>query len=233
PPPYVQQPVPNTVPTHHAPYPPYGQPGTWHPQPQFPPRPLPPKKNNVGKWIGTCVAVVAGLVWLGGCVSVLKDIGDSSDGSSSSSSSSSSNPSPLPDPKPATFKDINIPAGYYIRFADSPPKPLDDDSYDDWDLSYDSDGADTKSLNSSGNKMVLLNNAQKGSLKTCRNETRYADQVTLGQLSQGSQLCVHTLSGHIALVTFEGSAPATDPSDFVTVDMTVWRNAEEPTDDGY
>jgi hypothetical protein len=42
-------------------------------------------------------------------------------------------------------------------------------------------------------------------------------------------MCVHTSSGHISLVTFKGTAPAGDPSDFVSVDLTIWRNAEEPS----
>ncbi|MDQ0830718.1 hypothetical protein QF032_002562 [Streptomyces achromogenes] len=83
-------------------------------------------------------------------------------------------------------------------------------------------------MGSRGEKVVLLNNAQPGSLKTCREETRYAKQVSLSQLSKGSQFCVHTGSGHIALVTFRGTAPKSDPSDYVSVDITVWRNAEEP-----
>jgi hypothetical protein len=40
---------------------------------------------------------------------------------------------------------------------------------------------------------------------------------------------VHTTSGHIALITFKGTAPKGDPSDYVSVDLTIWRNAEEPS----
>ncbi|MBD9701562.1 serine/threonine protein kinase [Streptomyces sp. ID01-12c] len=254
--PYAPQPGasgPHTVPTgHHAPYP---QPGGWqqpyppgHGHPQGPPRPLPvppPPRSNVGKWIGIGVAAVFGLGLLGSCASLVKGLTDSSSGSSSQSSGGStggasagsggdSASKPRSDPKPVTFKGVNIPADYYVRFADSPPKPdgSGDAPYrDDADLYYTTDMITGKHVGSSSDKVVLLNNSQKGSLETCRSETRYTEEVTLGQLAQGTQLCVRTNSGHIGLVIFQGAAPSGDPSDYISVDITVWRNAEEPIAD--
>ncbi|MFM9589657.1 serine/threonine-protein kinase [Streptomyces scabiei] len=224
--PYHPQPGPHTVPIGHpAPHP--QPPHVWHLQAQ--PRPLPVKpRRSAGSWIGIGVAVVFGLFWLGSCASVLKNIGNSDD-SANGSSGSGSNPArakPLPDPKPVTYKGVDIPDGYLVQFADSPPKPVDGTNGSVWsgDLYYYED-----KMGSGGDKIVLLNNAQEGSLKTCREETRYAEEVTLSQLSRGSQMCVHTSSGHISLVTFKGTAPAGDPSDFVSVDLTIWRNAEEPS----
>jgi hypothetical protein len=207
--------------------PPYVQQPGWRPHPV-----PPPKQNKVGKWIGLSVAAVAVLMWVGSCASVLKGLGDSSDNSSNSSDSSSGSGSAsakaLPDPKPVTYKGINIPDGYYVQFADSPPKPLnDDDGFYSGDLSYYD-----RDLRSGNDRIVLLNNAQQGSLKTCREETRYAESVSLSQLSKGSQFCVHTGSGHIALVTFRGTASENDPSDYVSLDFTIWRNAEEPSSQG-
>ncbi|MFD4527371.1 protein kinase [Streptomyces sp. NPDC058470] len=238
PPPYVQQPAHQTHPTHPtAPYPPQN---TWQPQPpaqKYPypyPQPLPPPKSNAGK----VLAIIAGVLVLvvGGCVSLLGNMDGTKDDSASgtSSSSDSSGSAPLPDPKPATYKGINIPGNYYVRFADSPPRPVTSDvggAYeDDGDFYYSTfDTLNDKHVGSSSDKIVLLNNSVKGSLKTCRAETRYAETVTLGQLSKGTQMCVHTASGHIGLITFQGSAPSGDPSDYVSVDITVWRNAEEPT----
>ncbi|MEH0650617.1 protein kinase [Streptomyces scabiei] len=247
--PYHPQPGPHTVPTgHQAPYP---QPGGWqqpYPQghPQGPPRPLPlpPPRSKAGKWIGIGVAAVFGLGLLGSCATLVKGLTDSSSGSSggtsagtgggSSGSSGSSESKPKSDPKPVTYKGVNIPGNYYVRFADSPPKPLDSEmgvSYeDDGDFYYYSDSLfGEKKLGSSSEKLVLLNNSQKGSLETCRNETRYTASVKLGQVAKGSQMCVRTNSGHMGLVTFQGSPASGDPSDYVSVDITVWRNAEEPT----
>ncbi|MGW0709948.1 protein kinase domain-containing protein [Streptomyces sp. NPDC002643] len=261
--PYHMQPAPSgphTVPPGHPTH--FPQPGTWqqgHPQgPPHPqghpqgtrPMPVPPPRSNVGKWIGIGVAVVFGLGLLGSCASFLKELTDSSSSSSSSSSSgssggssdgagdgSSSDTKEKSDPKPVTYKGINIPGDYYIRFADSPPKPLSSEmgvTYeDDGDLYYYVDSLFTsdKRVGSSSAKLVLLNNSQKGSLETCRAETRYAEYVKPGQLSKGSQMCVRTNSGHIGLVTFQGSAPSGDPSDYISVDITIWRNAEEPITD--
>ncbi|QFQ96922.1 serine/threonine protein kinase [Streptomyces phaeolivaceus] len=233
-----QQPYPQVHPQIH----PQG-----HPQGHPRPLPLPPPRNNVGKWIGIGVAVVFGLGLLGSCATLVKNLTGSSDSSSgsvggtstgsdggSSESSKSSESKPKSDPEPVTFKGINIPGNYYVRFADSPPKPLDSEVgapyEDDGDFYYYSDSLfGEKRLGSSSEKLVLLSNSQKGSLETCRNETRYSDHVKLGQVSQGSQMCVRTDSGHIGLVTFQGSAPSGDPSDYVSIDITVWRNAEEPT----
>ncbi|OQD54946.1 serine/threonine protein kinase [Streptomyces phaeoluteigriseus] len=240
PPPHPQAPYqpsygPPTVP------PPFPHQQHAHPQPAWRPLP-PPKKNQAGKWIGISIAAVMGLSWLGGCASFIKELGDSSDASATSGATgggtgSAASAGPLPDPQPVTYKGINIPESYSVRFADSPPKPVEapDGSsprYEsDSDLYYyDAGGWDNDPLlGSSGEKVVLLNNAQKGSLATCRAETRYTKEVQLSQVSKGSQLCVHSSSGHIALVTFKGSAPENDPSDYVTVDVTVWRNAEDPS----
>ncbi|MFF5364964.1 serine/threonine-protein kinase [Streptomyces scabiei] len=242
--PYHPQSGPHTVPTGH----PYPQPGGRqqpYPQghPQGPPRPLPlpPPRSKAGKWIGIGVAAVFGLGLLGSCATLVKGLTDSSSGSSGGTSagtgggsSGSSRSKPKSDPKPVTYKGVNIPGNYYVRFADSPPKPLDSEmgvSYeDDGDFYYYVDSLfGEKKLGSSSEKLVLLNNSQKGSLATCRDETRYTSSVKLGQVAEGSQMCVRTDSGHMGLVTFRGSAASGDPSDYVSVDITVWRNAEEPT----
>ncbi|MFF8189926.1 serine/threonine-protein kinase [Streptomyces bobili] len=235
PPPHPQAPYqpsygPPTYGPPTVPQPPFPHQQHAHPQPAWRPLP-PPKKNQAGKWIGISIAAVMGLSWLGGCASFIKELGDSSDASATSGGTGgSASARPLPDPQPVTYKGINIPKDYYIRFADSPPKPIEDNS------SYDNEDADLyyydvyeDALSSQGDKIVLLNNAQQGSLKTCREETRYAERVSLSQLSKGSQLCVHTTSGHIALVTFRGTAAESDPSNYVSVDLTLWRNAEDPS----
>ncbi|MEU5661589.1 serine/threonine-protein kinase [Streptomyces longwoodensis] len=241
--PHVPAPAPGYGPPT-GPRPPYGPPTGPQPpfgqQPGWRPAPLPPRRNRAGKWIGIGIAAVAAFVWLSSCASVLLDITDKADDGDTTSSSSSSpvagdGTRPRPDPKPVTYRGINIPEGYYVRFADSPPKPL----YDDVGAAY-AEGSDfyyqggdfggPATLGSPGEKIVLLNNAEDASLTTCREDTRYAKSVTLTQVSTGSHLCVHTTSGHIALITFKGTAPKGDPSDYVSVDLTIWRNAEEPTD---
>jgi serine/threonine kinase PknH len=138
-----------------------------------------------------------------------------------------------PDPKPVTYKGINLTDDYFLVMADDPLKPRDseDDGYEtSEELSYSGDdgfGAEATLSVVDVGKLVLLNNSQKGSLKTCRAETRFTSEVQLNQLTRGSQLCVYTDSGHIALVTYRGHSPKSDPSDYVKLDVTVWRNALE------
>ncbi|MFG2605546.1 serine/threonine-protein kinase [Streptomyces sp. NPDC048514] len=252
--------APHTAPAvPYSPAPPqsYGPPAATPPAAPWPgaqprPQPRPRRGNRAGVIAAVVVAAVlvggGGAVYLSGLGGDTKDgaTGGSAKGSaahsdsgpgsaaaSGSGSAAGSGSSARPDPKPISFKGIDVPMDYYVRFADSPPKPLHDDIgsryVDDADLYYDTNGfGDEKILGSSGNKIVLLNNAQQGSLATCRAETRYAEEAKLSQLSTGSQMCVHTTSGHIALVTFRGTAPKSDLGDYMTVDVTVWRNAEEP-----
>ena len=46
-------------------------------------------------------------------------------------------------------------------------------------------------------------------------------------LSKGRQICVTSGTGHLALLTYQGHAPEDSPSDYVTIDVTVWRNAAQ------
>ncbi|NDK24490.1 serine/threonine protein kinase [Streptomyces sp. TR1341] len=213
------------------PYPPYVQPYGWQP---------PKPKRSVGRKIAIGAAVGVALLWGAGCVSVLSHLGDSTDDNSSRTPAGASGQH-RPDPRPVSFKGINIPRGYWVRFADSPPKPMDEqntsnasfgkdaDFYYDDDPDYSED--QTPVVGTAGDKVVLLNNAEHGSLATCRRVTRYAENIHLSQLSKGSQICVHTVSGHIGLVTYRGAAGRGSPSDYITVDLTVWRNAEPASDD--
>jgi hypothetical protein len=191
-----------------------------------------------GGVIALIVLGALGVVGLGGCAALfaaipaLSEKNDTGSTGSTGSGGAKGN-TPRPDPKPVTYKGVNLTNDYYIRFADSPPKPLHsgDAAYEDEaDFYY---WSDERYLGSNGKKISVLNNSQKGSLKTCRAETRFTERLTLSQVSPGSQLCVHTESGHIALVTFKGRSSASDPSDYVTLDLTLWRNAEEPSGSGY
>ncbi|GAA2084021.1 serine/threonine-protein kinase [Streptomyces albiaxialis] len=144
--------------------------------------------------------------------------------------SASGKPSQRPDPRPRTYPDIQLTSEYYLDFADEPPKPRDPSSYShigDFEFNAENDRFTAGSA-----KFVLLNNAQQGSLKTCRAETRYTEELQMDRVSKGSQVCVYTDSGHIGLVTYKQRSPESDPSDdYITIDLTVWRNATEPTED--
>ncbi|MER0244103.1 hypothetical protein AAHZ94_19270 [Streptomyces sp. HSW2009] len=149
-----------------------------------------------------------------------------SDGSDSASPTA---PTVIPDPKPVQYNGINLPDDYHLFFAADPIKPDDGDTKNDV-VYTNSLGDRSLSTQSNGSKLVLLNNAQEGSLDTCRTETRFATTINFDRIPKGARICVRTGSGHIGLVTFNGFAPESDPSDYIKIDLTVWRNALEVED---
>ncbi|MGW3205292.1 serine/threonine-protein kinase [Streptomyces sp. NPDC001135] len=246
----LDQPAPHAVHTMTAPHtPPPAPPSPYAPPAAHPAaarpvaQPRPARRNRAG--VITSVVAAALVVGVAGAVYLARPDGGgpstSAKGSGAhaapGSHSGSSAPATVPDPRPVTYKGITLPHDYYLLFSDSPPKPHTKDGvsaanvegtdfYYGEDQYYSEDK--TPVVGSSSQKVVLLNNAEHGSLATCRSVARYARDIHLSRLSAGSQICVHTVSGHIALVTYRGTSAAQDPSDYITVDITLWRNAEQP-----
>ncbi|OEJ30664.1 serine/threonine-protein kinase [Streptomyces subrutilus] len=147
---------------------------------------------------------------------------DQAGGGQTGSAQPGAKPSAQADPKPTDHKGINLTAGYHLTLGDEDIRPQvgEDGGYE---LSYDTGGyldAET----SDGN-LVLLDPGQEGTLAVCRAETRFAKNISLAKLSKGRQICVTTGTGHLALVTVQGFAPENSPSKYMTLDVTVWRNA--------
>ncbi|WP_330334193.1 serine/threonine protein kinase [Streptomyces sp. NBC_00536] len=156
-------------------------------------------------------------------------------GPGASAGGSSASPKKRADPQPAAYEGVDVTGNYALMLADNPPRPAEDHGggvmYGKGDLYYYSDtlfGEDK--LGSANGKLVLLNNTQQGSLETCRAETRYTEKIGLDQLTKGSQICVLSKAGHIAVATYRGKSGPDDPSKYITVDLTVWRNADDPKD---
>ncbi|RSS64184.1 hypothetical protein EF918_30400 [Streptomyces sp. WAC06614] len=148
-----------------------------------------------------------------------------SNGKGSSGSDTAAKPSAggtRPDPAPADYKGINLTAGYHLTLGDDPLRPQkgEDGNYE---LSYDTGGY--LDAESQGSTFVLLDPGQEGSLATCRAETRFTDDVYINKLGPGRQLCLTTGTGHIGLITVRGRSPEDSPSTYLTLDLTVWRNA--------
>ncbi|WP_274565175.1 serine/threonine-protein kinase [Streptomyces spiramyceticus] len=135
----------------------------------------------------------------------------------------------LPHPEPVDFKDIDLTAGYHLTLADEDVRPQkgEDGAYE---LSYDTGGY--IDAESDGGTLVLLDPGQQGSLAACRAETRFTETIYVDKLSKGRQICVTTGTGHMGLVTIQGFSPEESPSDYVSLDLTVWRHAvsTSPTD---
>ncbi|MCZ4124202.1 serine/threonine protein kinase [Streptomyces sp. H39-S7] len=192
--------------------------------------------------VGAVVAAVVGLV----VIRALLPDGSGKDESKSPGASNSagttsggaSSNGKQPDPKAATYKGITLPDSYHLMLADNPPRPIDGPPgafSNDGDLYFHprrTNVVEQDEIGTGNGKLVLLNNAQKGSLDTCRSETRYTETIHLDQLSNGSQFCVLSNAGHIAVATYHGRSPKTDPSTYISLDLTIWRNAAEPKKDG-
>ncbi|WP_331447383.1 serine/threonine protein kinase [Streptomyces xanthochromogenes] len=237
------QAAPN-YPNYRTPQPGYGpgHPAPGHPVPGYP-APA-PRRRRTGPIIAGSVA--AGVIGIAVIVSLLPDGSDNDNKASSGGSSrSASAKSPAggsgasgsgqkrADPAPASYQGINLTANYQLMLADSPPRPGSGGdagvTYNHGDLYFYKDTmfGDTK-LGTDNGKLVVLNNSQKGSLATCRAETRYTDKIGLDQLTDGSEVCVLSDAGHIAVATYRGKSGANDPSTYITLDLRIWRNAEEP-----
>ncbi|WP_405792011.1 protein kinase domain-containing protein [Streptomyces sp. NBC_01506] len=228
---------PPGYPTYPTPAPGYHTPPPVIHAPYVPPARPKPKRTG----LIVTGAIVGTLVVLGVIGSLLPD-GSSDDkagGSNSAGSGSGSGDSGTTggggkraDPKPVSYKGIDLTDRYEIMLADSPPSPAEGEDvvYGDADFYYISYDSVPSSVGTGNGKLVLLNNAQKGSLETCRAETRYTEKITLDQISDGSQMCLLSDAGHIAVVTYRGKSGADNASNYVTIDLTIWRNAEEPKD---
>ncbi|MEV6784309.1 hypothetical protein AB0M96_17945, partial [Streptomyces sp. NPDC051098] len=131
---------------------------------------------------------------------------------------------PVKDPEPKTYTGLNVVDGYHITLGDEPVKPVADDASNS-DVSYSWDLGWIQVENA---KLILLRTGQAADLDTCRSETRYASRLETENLSKGAKFCVLTESGNVGVVTYQGKAPDSDPSRFITLDVTVWRGAIDP-----
>ncbi len=143
-------------------------------------------------------------------------------GSSTPGGDTSSEPEEPPaDPTPKTYTGLNVPDDYGITLGDEPVKPIDSEA-GTVDLEHEYYLGTLEARNA---KLVLLRTGQNADLGTCRNETRFATQFKIENLSKGAKFCVLSDAGNVGLVTFQGRSASSDPSHYVTLDVTVWRGA--------
>lgn len=223
---------------HYAPTPPpiVGVQQPWGPHSPMSPQ---PKQTRRGPVIaGAVVATLAVLVVIGALVP--DDNGkDESKSQGTHSSGEEASGGKRADPKPATYKNIDVTENYFVMLADNPPRPTEStdgmaryaSGSDLYFQAASTNVVESDEIGSANGKLVLLNNSQKGSLSTCRSETRYSERITLDQLGNGAQFCVLSDAGHIAVATYRGKSGANEPSKYITLDLTIWRNADEPRKD--
>ncbi|MGG7570687.1 serine/threonine-protein kinase [Streptomyces sp. BP-8] len=216
------------------------------------PAPEPPKKKRKGLITALVLVGLLAFAGAGGGVvyTFMKDNGkktndQAADGKKGKNSAASPTPAgdptatpggdesnapaaPAQDPTPVDYKGINLPDEYHLSMADEPVQPSNSDTDTDVDFSYDDNSYSDDQVATENGKLVLLTPGQEGSLETCRSETRFTETILTKQLSKGAQMCLTTDYGHVALITFKGYAPKSDPSSYMTVDVRVWRNAVQP-----
>jgi hypothetical protein len=125
--------------------------------------------------------------------------------------------------KPETYKKVKLPDGYYLKLSDQPLMPHES-NYDDLYLMCG--GTADCDFGHYNTKLVLLDQGEQGSLDACKQDTRYLPQtISVSRLSKGRQFCAITQDGLVALVTFQGQSPSTSASQYVTLDITIWRDA--------
>ncbi|MFI2032972.1 serine/threonine-protein kinase [Streptomyces buecherae] len=129
-------------------------------------------------------------------------------------------------PKGVDYDDVSLPDGYHLTLATDPLRP-DNSPATAADFGYRNPAAPGSGGGSvragDGGKLVLLRADEYGSATSCRDTTRFTAEIGLGQLTTGSRVCVLAASGDLALVTYQGAAPQGDPSDYISLDVTVWR----------
>ncbi|MFJ9999855.1 serine/threonine-protein kinase [Streptomyces werraensis] len=226
------------APAHHTPTP--GFPVN-HTPPPVTHRPSDPEAHPRPRRTGLIVAasIVGTLVILGVIGSLLSNGDGKKENRGAGAHATSSGPTggdgsagagQQKDPKPVSYQGIDLTDGYQLMLADNPPRPVEseDTAYGGGDLYFKViNFLDESSIGTDNGKLVLLNNAQKGSLETCRTETRYTEKIELDQLTQGSQICVLSDAGHVAVATYRGRSGESDPGAYVTLDLRIWRNAGE------
>ncbi|MFH8692693.1 hypothetical protein OG333_38535 (plasmid) [Streptomyces anulatus] len=128
-------------------------------------------------------------------------------------------------PEPDHHK-IDLSNGYAIDISYVKPKIIEGagDFYYETDV-FNDPRVDT----SSKRRMVLLDEREKGSLDKCLTDTRFSTSgIGTSRLNVGSQICTTTDRGHVALVTIRTMPQDDAASDYLGLDVTVWRYAAAP-----
>ncbi|MEU5341590.1 MULTISPECIES: protein kinase [unclassified Streptomyces] len=135
----------------------------------------------------------------------------------------SSEPAAPKAPAPVTYSGIRMTASHDLYLADTPVRPKADTGSSDEDLTYAvySSGAVLAPGTTSGSSLALLTSGRQGSVEACKAATGYQSYIWIKDLTVGRQMCVISGTGHVALVTYQGSSGTT----YATLDVKVWRDA--------
>jgi hypothetical protein len=135
----------------------------------------------------------------------------------------SSEPAAPKAPAPVMYSGIRMTASHDLYLGDTPVRPKADSGSSDEDLTYAvySSGAVLAPGTTSGSSLALLSAGRPGSVEACKGATGYKSYIWIKDLSVGQQMCVISGTGHVGLVTYQGSSGTT----YATLDVKVWRDA--------
>ncbi|MCF2526134.1 serine/threonine protein kinase [Yinghuangia sp. KLBMP8922] len=142
-----------------------------------------------------------------------------------------SRPAP-PAPQPIVYDRIDLPEGRGLDLSDDPLRPKTDRFADIVykPESYRPDADGFVNLETGWDSyLVLLDGNTPGSLDECRTNTQEASSIPRARLVKNAQVCMITKPGHIGLIEILGYAPADSPSQYVSIKLTVWLNAQPLT----
>ncbi|WP_326757981.1 protein kinase [Streptomyces phaeochromogenes] len=135
----------------------------------------------------------------------------------------SSEPAAPKAPAPVTYSGIRMTGSHDLYLADTPVRSKADSGSSDEDLTYAvySSGAVLAPGTTSGSSLALLPSGRQGSVEACKAATGYKSYIWIKDLTAGQQMCVISGTGHVGLVTYQGSSGTT----YTTLDVKVWRDA--------
>ncbi|MGW2284292.1 serine/threonine-protein kinase [Streptomyces phaeochromogenes] len=135
----------------------------------------------------------------------------------------SSEPAAPKAPAPVTYSGIRMTASHDLYLADTPVRSKADSGSSDEDLTYAvySSGAVLAPGTTSGSSLALLPSGRQGSVEACKAATGYKSYIWIKDLTAGQRMCVISGTGHVGLVTYQGSSGTT----YATLDVKVWRDA--------
>ncbi|MFD7321718.1 protein kinase [Streptomyces sp. NPDC059875] len=146
------------------------------------------------------------------------------------SASAKPSASTAPQPPSTTYGGIRMTAKHDLFLADRPVRSRADSGSYDEDLTYAvySSGAVVAPGSTSRSQLTRLAPRAAGTLDSCLAQTGSEKYVWVKDLAVGDRLCLISGTGHVGLISFRGTAPSPDTTDYITVDVKVWRNAVSP-----
>ncbi|MFE5480892.1 protein kinase [Streptomyces sp. NPDC056527] len=135
-----------------------------------------------------------------------------------------------PQPPATTYGGIRMRTKQDLFLADRPVRAKADAGTIDEDLTYAvySSGAVVAPGSTSRSQLTRLAPRAAGTLQSCLAQTGSEKYVWVRDLAVGDRLCLISGTGHVGLVTFRGTAPSPGTTDYITVDVKVWRDAVNP-----